>query len=139
MANEDKTKKPNVDQVGYRKPPAHSQFKKGQSGNPKGRPKGTRNLGSVLAKSLREQVVINENGTRKTITKLEAATKQLTNKAAAGDLNALRHLITVVLTLEGQPPGASVQEVAVLDEADQKVVMGILKRLENSLKRSEGK
>ena len=82
--------------VGYRKPPAHTRFKKGQSGNPKGRPKGSLNLSTVLVRTLREQVVINEGGQRKTVTKLEAAVKQLANKAASGDLGALRQLFMLV-------------------------------------------
>ena len=34
--------------VGYKKPPLHSRFKKGQSGNPRGRPRGAKNFSSVL-------------------------------------------------------------------------------------------
>ncbi len=59
--------------VGFGRPPKHAQFKKGQSGNRKGRPKGTLNLASVLERTLREKVVTNENGRRKVKTKLEAA------------------------------------------------------------------
>src|SRR5580698_10326440 len=76
--------------VGYGKPPGATRFKKGVSGNPKGRPKGSRNVAAVFAKTLREKVVINEHGQRKTISKLEAAVKQFVNKAASGDLRALQ-------------------------------------------------
>src|ERR1700722_14543367 len=68
--------------VGFSKPPEESRFRKGVSGNPKGRPKGRPNIATVLERTLQEKVVINENGVRKTVTKLEAAIKQLMNKAA---------------------------------------------------------
>lgn len=48
--------------------PQHTRFKKGQSGNPNGRPKGALNLATVLARTLREKVVINEHGQRKVVT-----------------------------------------------------------------------
>ena len=83
-------------EVGFGKPPTGTRFKKGQSGNPKGRPKGALNWATILARSLREKVIINENGHRKVITKLEAAVKQLVNMAAGGDLRALRHLADLV-------------------------------------------
>ena len=79
-------------EVGYKKPPADSRFEPGQSGNPQGRPKGTLNFATTLLKTLRERVVINENGRRKEITKLQAAVKQLVNKAASGALRALNQL-----------------------------------------------
>ncbi len=76
-------------EAGYGKPPETTRFKKGTSGNPKGRPKGSLNVATVFMKALREKVVINEHGQRKTVTKLEAALKQLANKAASGELRAL--------------------------------------------------
>jgi len=116
--------------VGFGKPPAVTRFKKGQSGNPKGRPKGTLNIATVLARTLREKVVANESGRRKTITKLEAAVKQLVNKAASGDLRALRHLASLVASAEeraAKSPGAA----SSLSEDDQRVVQGILERFGN--------
>ena len=119
--------------VGFGQPPADHRFRSGVSGNPKGRPKGSHNVGTVLERTLREMVVINEGGRRKTITKLEAAVKQLTNKAASGDLGAAKFLLTLIRSAEEQaekkPPAATA-----LGETDQKVLQGILKRLEASPK-----
>jgi Family of unknown function (DUF5681) len=71
-------------ETGYGHPPVNTRLKKGQSGNPNGRPKGSRSLATILNRALRERVVINEGGRRKTVTKLEAAVKQVTKKAASG-------------------------------------------------------
>lgn len=78
--------------IGFGKPHEHSKFRKGLSGNPKGRRKGKPNLATVLERTLQEKVIIHEHGVRKTVTKLEAAVKQLVDKAAKGDLSALRQL-----------------------------------------------
>jgi Family of unknown function (DUF5681) len=72
-------------EVGYGRPPLEHRFQPGRSGNPRGRPKGARNLASVVAATLGERIVVTENDRRKRITKLEAAVKQLVNRAAAGD------------------------------------------------------
>jgi hypothetical protein len=58
--------------IGYCKPPKGTRFVKGRSGNPKGKPKGSRNLATLLTKTVNEAVIVHENGRRKTITKLEA-------------------------------------------------------------------
>lgn len=79
--------------VGYKRPPKHTRFRKGQSGNSKGRPKTSESFGRLARRALGEKVVIRENGERRTITKLQAALKQLTNKAAAGDPRAIREII----------------------------------------------
>jgi hypothetical protein len=123
--------------VGYGSPPEHTRFKAGKSGNPRGRPKGTLNMATVLERTLREKVVINENGRRKTITKLEAAIKQLTNKAASGELKALQLLAALVRSAEERAM-KTVDPTSTLDEVDEKVFMGILKRLETTSKSGQG-
>lgn len=79
-------------EVGFRRPPRHTQFRKGTSGNPKGRPREAKNLAVVLEEALAEKVPIVENGRRRKITKRNAMIKQLVNKAASGDLRAARQL-----------------------------------------------
>jgi hypothetical protein len=90
--------------VGYGRPPAKNQFRPGQSGNPRGRPKGARNLSSVIAATLNERVAVTENGRRRHITKLEAAVKQLVNRAASGEARATQLLFALVATNEAKPP-----------------------------------
>jgi hypothetical protein len=114
--------------VGYGSPPQDTRFKKGTSGNPMGRPKGSRNVAAVFAKTLREKVVINEHGQRKTITKLEAAIKQFVNKAAAGDLRALQMLVN--LSREAEAREQSSPQQSVFADVDQRVMDGILKRFQ---------
>src|SRR5215469_6444555 len=77
-------------EVGHRRPPKHTRFKPGISGNPKGRPRSRKNLATVFDAASNERVSVIENGKRKTITMLEAIMKQVTRKAAGGDQPALR-------------------------------------------------
>ena len=88
MADEDKPEYA----VGFGKPPRRTRFCKGQSGNPKGRPRCAKNLATLMEKVLKEPVVISENGKRRRITKREALIKQLVNKAIAGDPRSIKLL-----------------------------------------------
>lgn len=87
-------------EVGYARPPAASKFRRGRSGNPTGRPKGSRGLSSVLMATLKQKVTITENGREKRVTKLTVITKQLVNSAATGNLAATRLLLGMVQLLE---------------------------------------
>ena len=86
--------------VGFGKPPRRTRFKKGRSGNPKGRPRGSRTSLTLLQQALSELVVVTENGQRKQITKGEAMLKQLVNKAASGDPRAMQMLLGEIRSLE---------------------------------------
>jgi Family of unknown function (DUF5681) len=116
-------------QVGYGHPPEATRFRKGSSGNPKGRPRGSLNVATVLAKTLHEKVVVSENGRRKTVTKLEAAITQLVNKAATGELRAIRQLVELVCEAEDQQNASRAQN-PVIGELDQEVISGVLKRFQ---------
>ncbi len=119
---------PNVDErVGYGRPPLASRFRPGQSGNPRGRPKGARNLNAVLASALGERVAVTENGRRRRITKLEAAIKQIVNRAAAGEARATALLIQRAQANEAK---ASQPDTERVGEADA-IVMAELQRRES--------
>ena len=119
------------DRVGYQRPPEATRFKKGVSGNPKGRPKGSLNVATVFLKTLHEKVVVNEHGQRRTVTKLEAALTQLVNKAATGDLRALRQLLELAREAEARQSLPAAQNV-VLSDLDHEVMQGILERFSGS-------
>lgn len=80
--------------VGYKKPPKHSRFKKGQSDNPRGRPakkqeeKPASDLRSLLERVANETVEI--GGTKMTM--MEVELRSLQRKAAKDDVAASRHL-----------------------------------------------
>ncbi|RMG56676.1 MAG: hypothetical protein D6717_06190 [Gammaproteobacteria bacterium] len=88
-------------EVGYRKPPRHTRFRKGQSGNPKGRPKGARGLTASLKRELETKITIREGGREMHLTKGEAAAKRLTNEALTGDMKALLALLKLDPQLYG--------------------------------------
>lgn len=105
MTDKDKDKDPNQNnddgettcsddyEVGYGKPPKHSQFKPGQSGNPRGRPKGSKNFKGDLLDVLSMTVQISENGRTKKISSQRAGLLRLREKALAGDARALDKLL----------------------------------------------
>jgi hypothetical protein len=78
--------------VGYRRPPVNRQFRPGQSGNPKGRPKGSKNLATTFAEILSRPIKVRDrNGKIRTLSKLEAMIEGITNKAIAGDAPGWAH------------------------------------------------
>ena len=79
--------------VGYGKPPRNSQFKRGQSGNPKGRPKGSRNFSTDLKATLEEPIRVTNHGKSQTVSTQQAALMRLREKALGGDVRALDSLI----------------------------------------------
>jgi hypothetical protein len=87
--------------VGYARPPRHSRFIKGQSGNPRGRPPSAKNLKTLLNKALNELVTVTEHGGRRKITKREAIATQLVNRSAKGDPKATQILLGMLRDIEG--------------------------------------
>lgn len=83
-------------ELGYMKPPKSGQFKPGQSGNPKGRPSGSKNIYKLLDDIVNEKIQMTKNGKPVKISKKQAMLLQATNKAVQGDLRALQTLLPMM-------------------------------------------
>lgn len=93
-------RKPKGDyEVGYGRPPRHTQFKRGRSGNPRGRPKGHQNIKTVLETLLNQKVTVTENGQAKRMTKRELMFAGAINRAAKGDPRALNTVVALMARL----------------------------------------
>ncbi len=104
-------------EVGYGKPPKDTRFKKGHSGNPRGRPKGTKNLKTDLSEELQEMIMVTEGGRRRAISKQRAILKSLFANAMKGNVRAIQIIVSMVERL--LLPDASETEAQQLSERDQ--------------------
>jgi len=83
------------DPVGYGKPPKSGQFRKGQSGNPKGRPKGSLDFNTYVQQMLSAQVTVTEGGKRKRVSSLQATLMRLAEKSLKGDIRAIEKVLSL--------------------------------------------
>lgn len=115
-------------EVGYGRPPVHSRWKKGQSGNPKGRPKRSKNLTTLIDQELERPIEIKEDGRRQRLTKREAIVRRLVNNALAGNTRSIEFLAKHLFNEDAPDPFAPNSH----DEAE------LMKKLESILK-AQGK
>jgi len=117
-------------EVGFGKPPESTQFQKGVTGNPKGRPKGSKSISGILTKMGRERVKVAINGKTRSITKLEAVFMQLSNKAASGDIRAIRELLAAHRIFP--EPTEAVESDVGSNDRDDAVLKGIVERMRSA-------
>ncbi|MBL4590375.1 MAG: hypothetical protein JKY96_00295 [Phycisphaerales bacterium] len=99
--------------VGYRKPPKESQWKPGQSGNPKGRPKKIKDFYKLIDIELDETIRINDGGEIRLMPKRQIIVKALVNDALQGDARARKLILPILMkqqTVEGFEPDAADRE-----------------------------
>ncbi len=82
--------------VGYGRPPKATQFAAGKSGNPRGRPKGSRTVGAILQDILSQKIAVTENGRTRRIPTLEVMFRRLVNDAVRRDAAALKLLLPLI-------------------------------------------
>ena len=105
-------------EVGYGKPPKHAQWPKGKSGNPKGRPKGSRGLRADLDRELETKLTITIKGEEVTGRAQQLMLHMLSRRAAHGDVRAMRILLDLVLQIFGAGDrGGKRDELSAEDQA----------------------
>jgi hypothetical protein len=120
-------------EVGYKKPPRDRQFRKGQSGNPKGRPKGAKNYSGILQKELNTLISITENGKHRLVTKQEALVKGTLNIALRGDHKATAFILSDLRSREDQiADGCSRAVDMPIGQDDELVMESIVRRIRAS-------
>jgi flagellar hook-basal body complex protein FliE len=123
----DRDREPDYE-IGYGKPPLDTRFKAGVSGNPSGRPKGAKNLTTLVHEALNEPVIVAENGRRRKVSKRQAIIKQLINRSAQGDLKATQMLLGVMQEIERRQE-ATDPAATTFDAGDEKVLEQLITRL----------
>jgi Family of unknown function (DUF5681) len=113
-------------EVGYGKPPSHTRFVEGQSGNPRGRPPGAKNMKTLLTKALNELVVVTDNGGRRKVSKRAAIVTQLVNRSAKADFKAIQILLGMIRDIESDSDPHSSDPT--FTEADQRIIQRIQAR-----------
>jgi hypothetical protein len=117
-------------EVGFGKPPKGTRFKKGCSGNPNGRPKGSRNLATDLAAELEEKITIREDGKQRRVSKQRGWIKSLMAKALQGNVRASIALLALYGRLLAEPVE---EQGAPVDDAELQVLRRFAPRLLKSL------
>jgi hypothetical protein len=115
-------------EVGYGKPPRHTRFPKGRSGNPAGRPRGKKNLATLLSDALDQKIIVVESGRRKKISKREAIVTQLVNKSASADLKATQIVLAMLRDVETRADSGCA-DIGSLTEADRQIIQRIQARI----------
>ena len=116
----------NEENIGYGNPPKATRFAKGKSGNPKGRPKGSRNTYKLLEDLLEEKIVLLQNGKEVRLSKKAAILLQAVNSAVKGDLKAIQQLFPHLLAVDAKIAERE-QKVSSLKEDDMKILKQFIK------------
>jgi hypothetical protein len=119
MSDEGRPASPEADDaVGYGRPPRRTRFRSGRSGNPKGRPKGSRGINKMLRDALSRRVPVQEDGRTRVLTVREVIIRRVVNDAAKMDQKALKILLSLMDRYGGTSETAvDMKELAAEDQA----------------------
>src|SRR6266446_1804548 len=118
-----------TDETGYKKPPQHSRFQPGRSGNPRGKQKGVRNLGSDVKRTLEVPVRLNEQGRARRVSTQQAVLLRLREKALKGDARSLDRFLELAKIFNNSAAVESVGDEALAAE-DQAILDAYAERFD---------
>ena len=127
MAKRKKSGQP--DSVGWGRPPRHTQFRPGTSGNPNGRPRGSKNFASVVKKVLSRRVKVTQGGSDKKMPTQEAFANLIAMRALAGDSKATGYLIRLVDLVDRESSDTVAHEQQPVRPEDELVMTSIVRRI----------
>lgn len=111
--------------VGFGKPPKQSRFQPGQSGNRKGRPKGSLNYSTMIDLELEKKIEVTDHGKREKLTKFQVAIRQLLNTAAKGDAKAILTTLSF-MQKAGRLEQSSVLPATAINQKDMETAVSLL-------------
>jgi len=114
--------------VGYKRPPIHTRFQKGQSGNPRGRQKGVRNFAADVKCSLEIPVTVNDKGRVRRVSTQRALILRLREKALKDNLRALETFLGLARTHNNDEAGERLAGQPIADE-DQAILEAFAKEV----------
>jgi len=103
--------------VGYGKPPEHTRFRKGQSGNPKGRPRASKNFKTIVRNVLNQAVPITIDGKTRRVTSQEALLEQMRRDAFQGNRHARDKLLELARVYNSEELEAGLKNIGEDDTA----------------------
>lgn len=114
--------------VGYGNPPVSGQFKPGQSGNPKGRPKGRKSLEKTIADAFNKKITVREGGQNKKISQMDALCRRVINDGLKGNAKATDQALAMLKIMAAAQSGASRQDDGTIPDssADLKALQKFL-------------
>lgn len=125
--------------VGYGRPPLHGQFTPGRSGNPRGRPKHSRNLKSILQQALTERVTVREGERRRSITRLEGVVLRQIEGALKGSDRAALATLKIAAQVGLFADTESAFDAPPLTAAEQRIMDDLLERANGPAKVKAGR
>jgi len=115
-------------EVGYGKPPRANQFNPGESGNPKGRPKGAKSAETILGELLQQKISLNERGRTRRITVLEGILRRIAEDCLKGNIKSATFLLNRL-----QAISSGETDESGLSEDEQTVLETYLKKFQSNL------
>jgi hypothetical protein len=124
--------------VGYGRPPQHSRFKPGQSGNPHGRPKHSRNFKTIIQQALTGRITVREGEKQRRITKLEGVVLRQIEGALKGSDRAALATLKIAGQVGLLDEADTSFEPAALTVAEQRIIEQILKQVSGPRSKKTG-